>query len=104
MRFEFLALAIPIALALRAVTRRRPPARGDSAEVLRWWGLARGLGDPSRPTGVQPAPEPWFDPLAIAGQPSSCAVATAQTLAARKKERKSLFTGTSPRGDVNEEV
>ena len=52
MRPELLALAVPVALALRALTRRRPPARNDSAEVLRWWGLARGLGDPGRPTGV----------------------------------------------------
>jgi hypothetical protein len=65
MRFEVLALAVPVALALRALARRRPPVRGDSAEVLRWWGLARGLSDPSRPTGVVPAPEPWFDPLAF---------------------------------------
>jgi hypothetical protein len=66
MRPEILmAVAIPIALLVRALSRRRPSVRGDSAEVLRWWGLARGLSDPSRPTGVTPAPEPWFDPLAV---------------------------------------
>ena len=53
---EILALVVPVALATARLTRRRPPARGDSAEVLRWWGLARGLSDPRRATGVMPAP------------------------------------------------
>ena len=40
--------------------------RGDSAEVLRWWGLARGLSDPrQRPPDVTPAPDPGFDPLDV---------------------------------------
>jgi hypothetical protein len=65
MRPEVLAIVACVALLLRAVSRRRPRVHEDSAEVLRWWGLARGLSDPSRPTGVTPAPEPWFDPLAV---------------------------------------
>ena len=41
---------------LQFLRRRRPAARGDSAEVLRWWGLARGLSDPrQRPPDATPA-------------------------------------------------
>jgi hypothetical protein len=67
MRPEFLALAVPAALALHFMKRRRPAVRNDAAEVLRWWGLARGLSDPGQP---QPAalatPDPGFDPLDVA--------------------------------------
>src|SRR5580765_848788 len=67
MRIELLALAVPAALALRFVGRRRPPVRNDAAEALRWWGLARGLGDPGLPTpGALPEPAPGFDPLDVA--------------------------------------
>ena len=67
MRPELLALAVPLALAIRHVTRRRPPVRTDAAEVLRWWGLARGMND-SRHPGVDLAavPEEGFDPLDVA--------------------------------------
>ena len=40
--------------------------RSDSAEVLRWWGLARGLSDArQRPLDVATAAEPGFDPLDV---------------------------------------
>jgi hypothetical protein len=66
MRPEIIALVVPVALLLRFVTRRRPPVRGDSAEALRWWGLARGLNDArQRPPDVVAAPEPGFDPLDV---------------------------------------
>lgn len=67
MRPEILALAVPAALLLRFLQRRRPAVRRDSAEVLRWWGLARGLSDPrQRPPDVAAAAEPGFDPLDVA--------------------------------------
>jgi hypothetical protein len=67
MRPEILALVVPAALLLRFLQRRRPPVRSDSAEVLRWWGLARGLADSrQRPPDVAAAPEPGFDPLDVA--------------------------------------
>ena len=64
MRPEILALVVPVALALRYMKRRRPAVRTDSAEVLRWWGLARGMTD-SAPAGAgtAEAPEHGFDPL-----------------------------------------
>jgi hypothetical protein len=66
MRPEIIALLVPAALLLRYLTRRRPPVRSDSAEVLRWWGLGRGLSDPSRrPPDVASAPEAGFDPLDV---------------------------------------
>jgi hypothetical protein len=66
MRPEILALAVPAALLVRFVQRRRPAVRRDSAEVLRWWGLARGLSDPRRrPPDVAAAAEPGFDPLDV---------------------------------------
>lgn len=67
MRIELLALAVPAALALRFVARRRPPVRNDAAEVLRWWGLGRGLSDPGLPPpGAMAEPAPGFDPLDVA--------------------------------------
>ncbi len=64
MRPEIIALVVPVALLVHLVQRRRPRVRGDSAEVLRWWGLAHGLSDPrQRPPGVAAAPESGFDPL-----------------------------------------
>ena len=66
MRPEIIALVVPVALLLRFVTRRRPPVRSDSAAALRWWGLARGLGDARQhPPDVAPAPESGFDPLDV---------------------------------------
>ena len=66
MRPEIIALVVPVALLVRLVTRRRPPVRSDSAEVLRWWGLARGLSDArQRPLDVATAAEPGFDPLDV---------------------------------------
>jgi hypothetical protein len=65
MRPEILALVVPVALALRFMKRRRPAIRTDSAEVLRWWGLARGMTDSRRPAPVvaEAAEPPGFDPL-----------------------------------------
>jgi hypothetical protein len=66
MRPEILALVVPAALLLRFLQRRRRAVRGDSAEVLRWWGLAHGLSDPrQRPPDVAAVPEPGFDPLDV---------------------------------------
>jgi hypothetical protein len=66
MRPEIIALVVPVALLLRFVTRRRPPVRSDSAEALRWWGLAHGLGDARQhPPDVATAPESGFDPLDV---------------------------------------
>jgi hypothetical protein len=66
MRPEIIALVVPVALLIRLVTRRRPPVRSDAAEVLRWWGLARGLSDArQRPPDVATAAEPGFDPLDV---------------------------------------
>jgi hypothetical protein len=66
MRPEIIALVVPVALLLRFLQRRRPRVRGDSAEVLRWWGLARGLSDPrKRAPDVTAAPEAGFDPLDV---------------------------------------
>ncbi|HET6171996.1 MAG TPA: hypothetical protein VFD90_05300 [Gaiellales bacterium] len=67
MRPELIALLVPVALLLRVLTRRRPPVRADSAEALRWWGLARGLSDCRRRSPDVPVtPEPGFDPLDVA--------------------------------------
>jgi len=63
MRPEILALVVPAALALRFIKRRRPAVRADSAEVLRWWGLARGMTDSRAPAPAHDAPAPGFDPL-----------------------------------------
>src|SRR6185436_3886725 len=66
MRPEIIALVVPAALLIRYLTRRRPPVRSDSAEVLRWWGLGRGLSDPGhRPPDVAAAPDSGFDPLDV---------------------------------------
>lgn len=66
MRPEIIALIVPVALLLRFLQRRRPRVRGDSAEVLRWWGLARGLSDAHRrPADLTSAPEAGFDPLDV---------------------------------------
>ncbi|MDX6617881.1 MAG: hypothetical protein QOK36_267 [Gaiellales bacterium] len=64
MRPEILALIVPVALAVRYLQRRRPAVRSDAAEVLRWWGAARGMSDPAVPvpSGLRHA-EPGFDPL-----------------------------------------
>ena len=67
MRPEILALVVPIALALQYMRRRRPPVRTDSAEVLRWWGVARGMTDSRLPApSLAAAPESGFDPLEVA--------------------------------------
>jgi hypothetical protein len=67
MRPEIIALVVPVALLLHLLRRRRPAVRADSAEVLRWWGLARGLSDPrQRPPDVTAAPDSGFDPLDVA--------------------------------------
>jgi hypothetical protein len=64
MRPEILALIVPIALAVQYMRRRRPAVRTDAAEVLRWWGLARGMTDSRHPSPIAAAaPEPGFDPL-----------------------------------------
>jgi hypothetical protein len=67
MRPELLALIVPVALALQYARRRRTPVRSDAAEVLRWWGLGRGLADPSRPREPlrEAAPDAGFDPLDV---------------------------------------
>jgi hypothetical protein len=65
MHIGLLLLAIPAALIVRYL-RRRPPMRKDAAEILRWWGTARGLGDPAHPIGAAPASEAGFDPLDVA--------------------------------------
>jgi hypothetical protein len=67
MRPELLALAVPLALAVRYYRRRRPAVRSDAAEVLRWWGAARGMSDPAQPVPSDlPRAEPGFDPLDVA--------------------------------------
>lgn len=67
MRPEILVLVVPVALLLQLLRRRRAPVRRDSAEVLRWWGVARGLSDPrQRPPDVAAAPDSGFDPLDVA--------------------------------------
>jgi len=64
MRPELLALIVPVALAARYLQRRRPAVRNDAAEVLRWWGAARGMTDPSAPVPSDlPRSEAGFDPL-----------------------------------------
>jgi hypothetical protein len=63
MRPEILVLVIPAAIALQLMRRRRPAVRADSAEVLRWWGLARGMTDSRAPVPAHDAPAPGFDPL-----------------------------------------
>jgi hypothetical protein len=66
MRPEIIALLVPVALLIRVLSRRRPTARVDAAEVLRWWGTARGLTDPrQRPPDAVPAPDSGFDPLDV---------------------------------------
>jgi hypothetical protein len=67
MRPEILVILIPIAVVVSYLKRRRPAVRTDAAEVLRWWGLSRGMRD-SRHPGVDlaPAPDPGFDPLDVA--------------------------------------
>jgi hypothetical protein len=66
MRPELLALAVPVVLVVRYLQRRRPPVRRDAAEVLRWWGAARGLRDPALPVPSElPRSEPGFDPLDV---------------------------------------
>jgi hypothetical protein len=67
MRPELLALAVPLALAARLLRRRRPAARSDAAEVLRWWGAARGMSDPAQPVPSDlPRADAGFDPLDVA--------------------------------------
>jgi hypothetical protein len=68
MRPEIFALIVPLALAIRyAQRRRRTSVRGDAAEVLRWWGAARGMSDPAQPVPSDlPARDPGFDPLDVA--------------------------------------
>jgi hypothetical protein len=67
MRPELLALIVPVALTLRYLQRRRPAVRSDAAEVLRWWGAARGMTDPAvRVPSDLPRSEPGFDPLDVA--------------------------------------
>jgi hypothetical protein len=67
MRPAIIALLVPAALLVRFLQRRRPAVRADAAEVLRWWGLARGLGDARRrPPDVAAGPGSGFDPLAVA--------------------------------------
>jgi hypothetical protein len=67
MRPEILLLIVPAALALRYMQRRRAPVRRDAAEVLRWWGAARGMTDPAQPASAEaPAPDAGFDPLDVA--------------------------------------
>jgi hypothetical protein len=64
MRPEILALIVPIALTVSYLKRRRPAVRTDAAEVVRWWGLGRGMTDSRKPVPVPPeSPEPGFDPL-----------------------------------------
>jgi hypothetical protein len=66
MRPELLALIVPVALTLRYLQRRRPAMRRDAAEVLRWWGAARGMTDPALPVASDlPHSEPGFDPLDV---------------------------------------
>jgi hypothetical protein len=67
MRPELIALAVPLALVIRYLKRRRPPVRTDAGEVLRWWGLARGMTDSRHPTvDLAAVPEEGFDPLDVA--------------------------------------
>ena len=91
MRPEIFALIVPIALALQyARRRRRPTVRNDAAEVLRWWGMGRGLADPSRPAEpLEEAAErePGFDPLDVmlgmqAGEHPETVVRTGESLSA----------------------
>jgi hypothetical protein len=64
MRPEILALVVPIAFTVRYLKRRRPAVRTDAAEVLRWWGLGRGMIDSRNPAPVPgESPETGFDPL-----------------------------------------
>jgi hypothetical protein len=66
MRPELIALLVPVALLVRVLSRRRRTARVDAAEVLRWWGTARGLSDPRRPPpDALPGEDPGFDPLDV---------------------------------------
>jgi hypothetical protein len=66
MRPEIIALLLPVALLIRVLSRRRPAARVDAAEVLRWWGSARGLDDPRRrPGDAAPVADLGFDPLDV---------------------------------------
>src|SRR4051794_9559141 len=69
MRPEILLILAPIAIALAYAKRRRPAVRNDAAEVLRWWGLGRGMSDSRRPVPAlvaEPQPDPGFDPLDVA--------------------------------------
>jgi hypothetical protein len=67
MRPEILLLIVPAALALRYMQRRRTPVRSDAAEVLRWWGAARGMTDPVQQAPPEvPAADAGFDPLDVA--------------------------------------
>ena len=67
MRPEILALIVPVALLFAYLKRRRPAVRSDSAEALRWWGLARGLTDSRQPAPLAVAePDSGFDPLDVA--------------------------------------
>jgi hypothetical protein len=82
MHIWLLALAIPAGIALR-LFRRRPPVRSDAAEVLRWWGLARGLSDSSQaPPGEPVAAPAGFDPLdvALGAQGKAAAVGDSERL------------------------
>ena len=66
MRPEFLFILVPIVVALGYAKRRRPAVRTDAAEVLRWWGLARGMTDARQPVpALADRPDPGFDPLDV---------------------------------------
>ena len=85
MRPEIFALVVPLALAARYVqVRRRTTVRRDAAEVLRWWGTARGMSDPAQPVPSDlPAPDTGFDPLDVAvGMQALGAPASPQRLSA----------------------
>jgi hypothetical protein len=85
MRPEILALIVPLALAIRYLQRRRrTTVRADAAEVLRWWGTARGMSDPAQPVPSDlPARDPGFDPLDVAvGMQALGAPASPQLLSA----------------------
>jgi hypothetical protein len=69
MRPEILLVLAPIVIALAYAKRRRPAVRNDAAEVLRWWGLGRGMTDSRQPVpalAAEPEPDPGFDPLDVA--------------------------------------